>query len=49
MTHLLLIPVFIDVVLVRLVWDPMAPAVTQWRITLNAARLVLQTEIRINC
>jgi hypothetical protein len=48
-THLLLISVFLDVPLIRLVWDPMAPAITQWGVILNAARLVLQTEICIDC
>ena len=46
---LLLISVFLDVLLIRLVWDLMAPAIIQWRIIINAVRLILQMEIRINC
>ena len=46
---LLLIFIFLNVLLIRLVWDPMAPAITQWRIIIDAAHLILQMEIRIDC
>ena len=47
MTHLLLISVFLDVLLIRPVWDPMAPAITQQRVILNATRFIFQTEIHV--
>jgi hypothetical protein len=48
-THLLLISMFLDVLLIRLVRDPMPPTIAQRRVIFNAARLVLQTEVCINC
>ena len=47
--HLLLMLKLLDIPLIRLVWDQMAPAITQRRVTLDSALLILQTEICIDC
>lgn len=41
--------VFLNISLIRLVWDQMAPAITQWGVVLNAARFILQTKVSIDC
>ena len=47
-TYLLLISVFLDMLLIRLIWDPIGPTITQRRVILNTTCLILQMEICVN-